>query len=83
LKDGAAASEQFQSILTRRGEVPASMLFPLSHLGNARAAVLKGDEAEARKSYGEMLAMWKDADPDLTPLKEARLESSRLNGSEN
>jgi tetratricopeptide (TPR) repeat protein len=83
LKDGAAASEQFQSILTRRGEVPASMLFPLSHLGNARAAVLRGDEAEARKSYGEMLAMWKDADPDLTPLKEARLESSRLNGSEN
>ena len=39
-KDGAAAGVQFQSILDHRGEVPASVLYPLAHLGLARAAVL-------------------------------------------
>ena len=77
-KDGAAAGVQFQSILDHRGEVPASVLYPLAHLGLARAAVLANDTAKARRTYEDFLALWNDADSDLQPLKEARLEYSQL-----
>jgi tetratricopeptide (TPR) repeat protein len=78
LNDGPAAGAEFKSIIFRRGEVPASVLFPLAHLGAARAAMLTTDTDSARKSYEEFFSLWKDADPDLPPLKEARLEYSRL-----
>ena len=78
LKDGASAAVQFRSILDHRGEVPASMLYPLASLGLARAATLGGDAAIARKAYDDFFTLWKDADPNLDALKEARLESARL-----
>jgi len=78
LKDGQAAGVQFKSILDHRGEVPASMLYPLAHLGLARAARLANDEGTVRKAYEDLFALWSEADPDLKPLKEARLEYSRL-----
>lgn len=77
-KDGAAAGAEFQRILDHRGEVPGSILYPLAHLGLARAAALANDTAKARKAYEEVLALWNEADSDLRPLKEARLEYSRL-----
>jgi tetratricopeptide (TPR) repeat protein len=78
LKDGEAAAAQFRNILEHRGHVPASMLYPLAHLGLARAAALVNDRQSARARYDEMLTLWKDADPDLKPLQDARLEQSRL-----
>jgi hypothetical protein len=78
LKDGRAAGAEFQSILDRRGEVPASVLYPLAHLGLARAALLANNPEKARSAYETFLALWKDADPDLRPLKDARLEYSRF-----
>jgi eukaryotic-like serine/threonine-protein kinase len=78
LKDGAAAEAAFRSILGRRGEVPASMLFPLAHLGAARAAAIAGETAKARSLYEAFFALWKDADVDLLPLKEARAEYANL-----
>ena len=78
LKDGERPASEFQSILDHRGEVPASMLYPLAHLGLARAAVLANNPEKARAAYDAFLALWKDADPDLRPLKDARLEYSRL-----
>ena len=78
LQDGPAAEAEFRNILSRRGEVPTSMLYPLAHLGAARAAVLIDDREQARKAYGAFLALWKDADPLLPPLQEARAEYSRL-----
>lgn len=77
-KDAPAAAGQFQSILDHRGEVPASALYPLAHLGFARAAMQAKDTAMARKAYEDFLAIWKEADPDLTPLKAAREELARL-----
>jgi predicted Zn-dependent protease len=77
-KDGQAAATQFQSILDRRGEVPGSILYPLAHLGLARAAVLTGDTAQARQAYEDMLSRWKEADADLQLLKDLRFEHSRL-----
>jgi len=78
MKDGGAAGAEFQSILDRRGEVPASVLYPLAYLGLARSAMLVNNPGKARSAYEAFLALWKDADPDLRPLKDARLEYSRL-----
>jgi tetratricopeptide (TPR) repeat protein len=77
-KNGQAAATQFQSILDRRGEVPGSVLYPLAHLGLARAAVLTGDTAQARKAYEDILSRWNEGDADLQLLKDLRLEHSRL-----
>jgi tetratricopeptide (TPR) repeat protein len=78
LKDGPAAGVQFRSILDHRGEAPTSALYPLAHLGFARAAALGGDAGGARTAYEGFLALWDDADPNLLPLKEAREEHARL-----
>jgi hypothetical protein len=58
--------------------VPVSVLYPLAHLGAARAATLMGDPAAARASYDSMLELWKSADPALAPLIEARRERAAL-----
>ena len=58
--------------------MPASLLYPLAHLGLARAAALANDTEQARKAYKSLFTLWKEADPNLQPLKDARLEHSRL-----
>jgi tetratricopeptide (TPR) repeat protein len=78
LRDAAAASAEFQKLIRNRGMVGTSVMFPLAHLGMARAALLKGDTAEARKSYQEFFAIWKDADPDLPVLVQAKQEYAKL-----
>jgi hypothetical protein len=78
LKNGGAARAEFQSILDRRGEVPVSVLYPLAYLGLARSSLLVNDPEKARSAYDAFLTLWKDADPDVQPLKDARLEYSRL-----
>jgi tetratricopeptide (TPR) repeat protein len=78
LKDGEAARIQFRNILDHRGDVPGSMLYPLAYLGLARAASLAGDLATARTTYDHFLTLWNEGDPNLQPLKDARLERSRL-----
>ncbi len=78
LKNGAAAEKEFQDILSHRGMVPASMLFPLSNLGLGRAARLSNDPERVRMAYDRFFTLWKEADPDLTPVKEARAEYGEL-----
>jgi hypothetical protein len=78
LKNGRAAAAEFDKVISHRGEVPASMLYPLSYLGLARAAVLSNDSATARASYDRFLDLWKDADPGLPALTEARNERAGL-----
>jgi hypothetical protein len=78
LKNGPAAAVEFKGIVDHPGEVPGSILYPQARLGLARAAAMAHDTATARKQYEEVFAHWKDADPTLQPLKEARLEYSRL-----
>jgi tetratricopeptide (TPR) repeat protein len=75
---GADAAAEFQKILDRRGLAPASVLYPLAHLGLARAAVLTGDTAKSRKSYQDFLALWKDADADIPILIEAKKEYEKV-----
>ncbi len=77
-KKGAEAAAQFQEILDQRGWSPLSYFYPFAQLGLARAALLQGDTATARKAYQDFLATWKDADPELSLLIEAKKEYERL-----
>jgi eukaryotic-like serine/threonine-protein kinase len=74
LKQGAEATAEFQKILDHRGYAPLSPLNPLAHLGLARAAAKAGDILRSQKAYEDFLAEWKEADPDLPILIEAKRE---------
>ncbi len=60
-----------------------STALALAHAGNsaplglARAYALQGDTARARSSYQRFLTLWKDADPDIPILKEAKAEYAK------
>ena len=77
-RNGAAAASEFQKILNHRGWSPTSPLYPLAHLGLARATMLQGDTAKAQKSYQDFFALWKDADADLPVLIEAKKEYEKI-----
>jgi len=78
LHDGNRAAAEFQKFIDHRGVV---MNFPwgaLARLGRARAYAMQGDTAKARAAYQDFLTLWKDADPDIPILKEAKAEYARL-----
>ena len=50
----------------------------LAHLGLARAYVVSGETAKARGKYKDFLTLWKDADPDIHILKQAKTEYAKL-----
>lgn len=50
----------------------------LAHLGLARACVLSGDTAKAKSAYQDFFALWKEGDPDIPILKQARAEYAKL-----
>jgi hypothetical protein len=77
-KNGAAAASEFQRIIDHRGWDIVSPLWPLAHLGLARAAALQGDTATARKEYESFFDFWKDADNDLPVMIEAKREYEKL-----
>ncbi len=76
--DGAKAAAEYQKILDHRGIDPTSLLYAVAHLGLARAYALQGDTAKARTAYQDFLTLWKDADPDIPVLKEAKAEYAKL-----
>jgi eukaryotic-like serine/threonine-protein kinase len=75
---GAEAAREFQMILDHRGIDLFSPLYPLAHLGLARAAAVSGDASKSRKEYQDFLALWKDADTNLPILLEAKKEYEQL-----
>lgn len=50
----------------------------LAHLGQVRAYAEEGDIEKARTQYQDFLSLWKDADPDIPILKQAKAEYARL-----
>jgi serine/threonine protein kinase/Flp pilus assembly protein TadD len=78
LGQGAEAAVEFQKILGSRGQAPLSALYPLAHLGLARAAALTGDAAKSRQAYQDFFALWKEADADLPILVEAKKEYEKM-----
>ena len=77
-KQSAAAAVEFGKILDRKGLVGDSIVGPLAQLGLARSYVLSGDSAKARTAYQDFLALWKDADPDVPILLQAKSEYAKL-----
>lgn len=77
LREGEKAVAQFQRFLDRRVS-GWDLIYPVARLGLARAKALAGDTAGARTAYQDFLSAWKDADPDLPILKEAKAEYARL-----
>jgi serine/threonine protein kinase/Tfp pilus assembly protein PilF len=78
LGSGEQAAAEFKTILDHRGWYPVSPLYPLAKLGAARAAVLSGDNVKARMYYQDFFTLWKDADPRLPILIEAKAEYEKL-----
>ena len=75
---GSEAAVEFQKILDDSGIVVNAPIGSVAHLGLARAYVQQGDSAKARAAYQDFLARWKDADPDVPILREAKAEFARL-----
>jgi tetratricopeptide (TPR) repeat protein/predicted Ser/Thr protein kinase len=75
---GQEAAAEFQKILDHRGIVLADPVGALAHLQLGRAYVVSGDRIKARSAYQDFLAIWKDADPDIPILKQAKAEYAKL-----
>ena len=50
----------------------------MARLQLARALALSGDTVKAKGVYIDLLTLWKNADPGIPVLKEARAEYARL-----
>jgi tetratricopeptide (TPR) repeat protein len=85
---GKEAATEFQKILDHSGVVWNCWTGALAHLGVARAnalqaMTLQGADADtarahARSAYNDFLALWKDADPNIPILKQAKAEYAKL-----
>jgi len=75
---GQQAAAEFQKLIDHPGIVVNFVLGALAHLQMGRARALSGDKESARKDYQDFFALWKDADPDIPILKEARAEYAKL-----
>jgi len=75
---GTEAGQEFQKILALRNFTPADPVMSLAHLGLGRAYALSGDMAKSRAAYQDFFALWKDADPDIPILKQAKGEYGKL-----
>jgi tetratricopeptide (TPR) repeat protein len=78
LRKGNEAAGEFQKILDHRGIVQNSVVASLAHLGLGRAYAMAGDTGKARAAYQDFFAVWKDADPDVPILKQAKAEYAKL-----
>ena len=77
-KQGAEAAAEFQNILDHRGALGPWPYWTLAKLGLGRALTLMGDPARARTAYQDFFTLWKDADPNIPILNQARAEYEKL-----
>ena len=77
-KRPAEAVQEFQRVLARRDWPRFSDAYPRAQLGIARAYAQQGDTAKAKLAYQDVLATWKDADPDLPLVQQAKAEYAKL-----
>jgi hypothetical protein len=76
-RQGSAAAE-FQKILDHPGVVLNEPIGALARLGLGRSYAVAGDKEKARKAYEDFFALWKDADPDVPILNQAKDEYAML-----
>jgi eukaryotic-like serine/threonine-protein kinase len=75
---GMEAAIEFQKILDHRGVVGSDPIGALAHLQLGRAQALSGDKIKAKAEYQAFLTLWKDADPDIPVLEQAKAEYAEL-----
>jgi hypothetical protein len=75
---GSEAAAEFQKIDDHRGIVVNAPIGALAQLGLGRAYALSGDKTKAKSAYQDFLTIWKDADPDIPMLKQAKAEYAKL-----
>jgi eukaryotic-like serine/threonine-protein kinase len=75
---GNEAAAEFQKILDHPGIVVNQPIGALAHLGLGRAYMLQGNIPKAKAAYQDFLTLWKDADPDIPILKQAKAEYAKL-----
>ncbi len=72
------SAAEFQKVLDHPGVVRLGFAGALARLGLGRAYAAQGDAAKARVAYQNFFALWKDADPDIPLLKQAKSEYGKL-----
>jgi ATP/maltotriose-dependent transcriptional regulator MalT len=75
---GQPAEAEFQKMIDHRGLIINTPVAALARLQLARACALSGDTTKSRTTYQDFFALWKNADPDIPILKEAKVEYARL-----
>jgi tetratricopeptide (TPR) repeat protein len=86
LKNGADAVAEFRKILDHKGANWGStwqhpnwgQFYSLSYLGMARGSALAGETAKAKKAFQDFFELWKDADPNIPILQQAKAENAEL-----
>jgi len=86
LHKGVEAAAEFRKIMDHKGaNWGATWVHPnwgqyysLSYLGMARGFALAGESAKAKKAYQDFFELWKNANPDISILKQAKAECARL-----
>jgi eukaryotic-like serine/threonine-protein kinase len=74
----AKAAAQFRMVLDARDAGWWQVYAPLAQLGIARAYAMEGNSEESRKAYDVFFTTWKDADPDIPILVQAKAEYKKL-----
>jgi len=74
----AKAVAEFEKLIDHRGWSEWEVFAPLAQLGLARAYAMQGDRDESRKAYDDFFTTWKDADPDIPILRQAKAEYKKL-----
>ncbi|MGH9828914.1 MAG: hypothetical protein ACREDR_37315, partial [Blastocatellia bacterium] len=72
------AAAEFQKILDHPGIVLNDPIGPIARLQLARELGASGDRAKSAAVYKDLLALWKDADPDIPVFKQAKAEYAKL-----
>lgn len=78
MHDSRKAAAEFQKIVDHRGLAMNYPIGPMARLQRARALAEAGERAASAAAYKDLLDLWKDSDPDMPVLKQARIESARM-----
>jgi eukaryotic-like serine/threonine-protein kinase len=74
----AKAAAEFEKLIGHRGWTGWGVFAPLAQLGLARAYAMQGDHENSRKAYDGFFVTWKDADPNIPTLRQAKTEYAKL-----
>jgi tetratricopeptide (TPR) repeat protein len=75
---GAEAAAEFQKVIDHRGIVFADPVGAMARLQLGRAYAMSGERAKAKAAYHDLFTIWKDADPNVPILQQAKSEYAKL-----